>query len=544
MKKLKALVAACLAVTLLAGCGGSSTGSNTFTFSSELDIKNLDSSDADDGMSFNAMHACIDGLMGLDKDGNIVPAIAEKHEVSGDQLTHTFTLRDAKWSNGEAVTANDFVYAWQRIIKVSGNYAYMLGSDGAKVKGADELMAKAANLGEGETLSQADLDTLGIVAKDDKTLVITITSPVSYFEELMTFPCYYPINQKFCEEKGAQYAKSAENVLSNGAFTMETWEPGRQATFKKNPEYWNADAVKLENLVMNFPVKPEVAATTFDNQETDYAFINSELVDKYKDSESYKTFNEGYLFYLSLNMKNEAIANKNIRKALSLAINREDFAANVLKDGSKEADGFVPRELSVSADGKDFRDCASDFTKYDTKAAQEALDAGLKELGKSEVTVRLLYGTDESPMDTLATYLENAFSSLKGLKIEMVATTKQDRIYNKQTNGDYDIACTRWGPDYGDPTTYLNLAISNNSNNYGKINISEYDKIMKKVAVEADTAKRWQYMIDAEKVLMEDYAYIPVFEKGSSVLANTKVKGLVHRPVGVPYTFHYVEVAE
>ena len=121
MKKLKALVAACLAVTLLAGCGGSSTGSNTFTFSSELDIKNLDSSDADDGMSFNAMHACIDGLMGLDKDGNIVPAIAEKHEVSGDQLTHTFTLRDAKWSNGEAVTANDFVYAWQRIIKVSGN---------------------------------------------------------------------------------------------------------------------------------------------------------------------------------------------------------------------------------------------------------------------------------------------------------------------------------------------------------------------------------------------------------------------------------------
>ena len=112
------------------------------------------------------------------------------------------------------------------------------------------------------------------------------------------------------------------------------------------------------------------------------------------------------------------------------------------------------------------------------------------------------------------------------------------------TNGDYDIACTRWGPDYGDPTTYLNLAISNNSNNYGKINIAEYDKIMKKVAVEADTSKRWQYMIDAEKVLMEDYAYIPVFEKGSSVLANPKVKGLVHRPVGVPYTFHYVEVAE
>lgn len=541
MKKLKALLAACLAVTLLAGCGGSSSSSNTFTFSSELDIKNLDSSDADDGMSFNAMHACIDGLMGLDADGNIVPAIAEKHEVSDDQLTHTFTLRDAKWSNGDAVTANDFVYAWQRIIKVSGNYAYMLGKAGAKVKGADELI-KAAE--EGQSLSQADLDTLGIKAQDDKTLVITLTSPVSYFEELMTFPCYYPINQKFCEEKGDQYAKSADNVLSNGAFVMKTWEPGRQATFEKNENYWNADAVKLEKLVMNFPVKPEVGATTFDNGETDYAFINSELVDKYKDSESYKTFNEGYLFYLSINMKNKDLANKNLRKALSLAINREDFVTNVLKDGSKEADGFVPRELSVDASGKDFRDTAKDYTTYDTKAAQEALDAALKELGKSEVTIKLLYGTDESPMDQLATYLQDAFTKLKGLKIEMVATTKQDRIYNKQTNGEYDIACTRWGPDYGDPTTYLNLAISNNSNNYGKINLPEYDSIMKKVAVEADTTKRWNEMIEAEKVLMENYGYIPVFEKGSSVLANTKVKGLVHRPVGVPYTFHYVEVSE
>ena len=113
MKKLKALVAACLAVTLLAGCGGSTTNGKTYTFSSELDIKNLDTSDADDGMSFNAMHACIDGLMGLDKDGKITPAIAEKHDVSEDGKIHTFTLRDAKWSNGDAVTANDFVYAWK-----------------------------------------------------------------------------------------------------------------------------------------------------------------------------------------------------------------------------------------------------------------------------------------------------------------------------------------------------------------------------------------------------------------------------------------------
>lgn len=543
MKKLKTLVAVCLAVTLLAGCGGSGGDASTYTFSSELDLKNLDSSDADDGMSFNAMHACIDGLMGLDKDGKIAPAIAEKYEESKDGKTHTFTLRDAKWANGDPVTANDFVYAWKRIIQKSGNYAYMIGSDGAAVKGADELMAKASELKKGQSLSDKDMETLGVKAVDDKTFVVETTRKIPYFDELMTFPCYYPINQKFCEEKGDQYAKSAENVLSNGAFVMKTWEPGRVATYVKNENYWNAGAVKVENIVMNLAQKPEVAATSFDGGETDFAPISANLVDKYKDSANFTTMNEGYLFYLSINFKNNDLANQNLRKALSLAINRDEFADTKLKDGSKAATGFIPRELSIDENGKDFRDTAATFTKYDLKEAQTAMDTALKELNKDSVTLRLLYGTDESPMDQLATYLQNAFSQLKGLKIEMVATTKQDRIYNKQANGDFDICCTRWGPDYGDPTTYLNLLLSNNSNNYGKYSNSAFDKKMNDVKA-TEGATRWKNMQEAEKIAMDDYAYIPVFEKGTAALVNTKVKGLVHRPVGVPYTFNFVEKAD
>ena len=540
MKKVLSILLCAMMMFSLAGCGGGSDDADaaTFTFSSELDIKNLDSSDADDGMSFNAMHACIDGLMGLDKDGNIVGAIAKKHEVSKDGLTHTFTLRDAKWSNGDEVTANDFVYAWQRIIENSGNYAYMFGSEGAMIAGADELMEKVKN---GSSLTDADWETYGVKAKDDKTLVVTTTNKVAYFEELMTFPCYYPINEKFCEEQGSGYAKSADAVLSNGAFIMKTWEPGSKATFEKNKDYWNADSVKIDNLVMNLVVDPTSGATSFENNETDFAIINADLVDKYKDEDTFQTYNEGYLFYLSINFKNTDLANINVRKALSLAINRSDFCESNLKDGSKEADGFIPSELSTSPSGNDFRKDASDYTTYDIKAAQKALDQGLKELGKSEISIRLLYGTDESPMDDMAEYLQNAFSKLNGLKIEMVATTKQDRIYTKQANGDYDVACTRWGPDYGDPTTYLNLAGSTNSNNYGKYESAEYDAVMKQIQTESDATARWQLMIDAEKILCEDYAYIPVFEKGSAVLCNTSVKGLVHKPVGVPYTFNYVE---
>ena len=541
MKKVISIVLCLTMILSFASCGKSSgSGSNTFTFASELDIVTLDSSLSDDGMSFTAMHAVIDGLMGLDKDGKIVPAIAESYTLSDDKLVYTYKLRDAKWSNGTKVTADDFVYAWQRIIKNAGNYAYMMGSDGAAVLNADALMAKQ---GEGQELTQADLDTLGVKALDEKTLEVKIERPCSYFDELMTFPCYYPINRAYAEEKGDQYAKTAGTVLSNGAFILKEWTIKSKAVFEKNPDYWNKDAVKLDKLVMTLVQDPKTAAVNFDSGYNDFAIINSSLVDKYKSSKEYQTYSDGYLFYLQLNFNNEVIANANIRKALSLAINRTDFADNVLKDGSKETSGFVPTGLCIN-DGIDFRDKASDFTSFDLTKAQEAFDAGLKELGKDSVTIKLLYGTDESPMDQMATYLQNAFTKIKGLNIEMVPTTKKDRIYTKQKNREFEVALTRWGPDYGDATTYLNLLLDGNSNNYGDYKSDAYMAKMEEVKTTADATERFGKMIEAEKIALDDNAVIPVFEKGSAVLIRSDVKNLVHRPVGVPYTFNYVELTK
>ena len=356
----------------------------------------------------------------------------------------------------------------------------------------------------------------------------------------MVFPCFFPINEKFAEKQENKYGKSAKTILGNGAFTMTNWEAGSVVEFEKNESYYDQKHVKLNKLVMKLVQEPKVAAQVFEAGETVYAPINSDLVDKYKDDEAFKQVYDGFLFYISVNFQNSDLANLNVRKAISLAINRKDLCENVLKDGSQAASGFVPSGLSISPEGKDFRDEADTYTSYDKKAAQAALDEGLKELGKSEITLRLTYGTDESPMDVFATYLQNAFSSLKGLKIEMVATTKQDRIYNKQKNGDFDLSVTRWGPDYGDPTTYLTMGISTNGNNYGKYTNSELDALMDKVANESDVNTRWQEMIDAEKIMMDDLCYIPVFEKGTATLQNKDVKGLVIRPVGVPYTFQYV----
>ena len=145
-------------------------------------------------------------------------------------------------------------------------------------------------------------------------------------------------------------------------------------------------------------------------------------------------------------------------------------------------------------------------------------------------------------MDTMAEYLQGSFTKLKGLKVNMVATVKKDRIYNREANGNFQVVCTRWGPDYADPTTYLNLATTDNSNNYGKYTSAKYDALMEQIQKESDLTKRWDLMIQAEKIIMDDLAYVPVFEKGSAALKAKNVKGLVVVPVGTPYTFKYVKL--
>ena len=542
MKKYVSLLLCFLMIFSLAGCGGNSKeDTSTYTYSSELDIKNLDSSDADDQCSLRAIHAVIDGLMKTDKKGNITYGIAKSEEVSEDGLTHTYKLRkDAKWVNGDPVTANDFVYAWHRIFKNKGNYYYMFADGIASIQGAQELSDK---IDAGEELTDDDLNSMGVKALDDYTLEVKTTVRVSFLDELLAFPPFYPINEKFAEKQGNKYGKSAKTILGNGAFTMTNWEPGSVAEFEKNESYYDQKHVKLNKLVMKLVQEPKVAAQAFEAGETDYAPINSDLVDKYKDDEAFKQVYDGFLFYISVNFQNSDLANLNVRKAISLAINRKDLCENVLKDGSQVAGGFIPSGLATSPDGVDFRKDSGNFTSYDKKKAQESLEEGLKELGKDQITLRITYGTDESPMDVFATYLQNALSKLDGIKVEMVATTKQDRIYNKQKNGDFDLAVTRWGPDYGDPTTYLTIALSTNSNNYGKWSNSEYDQLVDQVGIESDVTKRWQEMKDAEKILLDDYAYIPVFEKGAATLQNPKVKNLVIKPCRT-ISFEYVEKTE
>ena len=532
-KTVKVLLTAATAAGMLAGCG-SKTDTDTFRFASELDIQGMDSTVVDDGMSFNAVHAITDGLTAVNEKGKTAPAIAKSWDVSDDGKTYTFHLRNAKWSNGDKVTANDFVYSWRKIIKNAGNYAYMLGSGGASVKNADALMELGANA------TDEQMATLGVTAKDDQTLVVELENKVPYFTDLMAFPCYFPQNEKFVDKCGKNYGTKPEYTLSNGAYKMTKWVKGNKATFTKNDKYYDAKTVATKNLEMYLVQDPKTAAQNFDNGKVDYATINSTLVDKYKGKDTFTTFNEGFLFYLNLNFQVKTLADKNVREALSYAINRKDLCESVLKDGSRAATGMVPSQLSKSPAGKDFRDDAGVLVGYDVKKAQEYLDAAKKELGTDTITVDLLYGTDESPMDTFAEYLQGSFTKLKGLKVNMVATVKKDRIYNREASGNFQIACTRWAPDYADPTTFLNVLASSNSNNYGKWENVQYNSLLKQAQNETDVNKRWNELLEAEKVMMDDMPNIPVVQTGTAALQAKNVKGLVHNTVSTPYVFKYV----
>lgn len=545
MKKFTSVACCALMALSLVGCSsgskdsssssstGSSTDGKTVTLAKENDVISMNSTYATDGMSFEVIAATIEGLETMDKDGNVIPGIAESYDVSDDGLTYTFHLRDAKWSNDEPVVAADFVFAWNETIKSpEAEYSYLFGSDGACIKNADEILAGDDKL---------DLD---VKAEDDKTLVVNLSKKCPYFLSLTTFPIFYPINEEFFETQGKDYGLKPENLLANGPYKLTSWTKGTSLDLEKNEAYWDADSIKVDTIHYNIVPEASTSALDFESGNTDFTKLNSTLVDKYKDDEAYKSFLEGYLWYLQYNYDNEALANENIRKAIGTVIDRKDLAENVLKDGSVPMGGFVPEKFTTGPDGKDYSETRD--KEFYTETGDECLteakkywEKGLEELGVKEVNLRLLYEPSD-PSKPAAEFIQSQLEQLPGLKIEMVSQEKENRI-ELQKKGDFDVVLTRWGPDYADPTTYLNLMITGNAYNYGNYSNKEYDAKLKEAAEAKTDEERWKLLHEAEDMLMEDSPVVGIFQVGGASLVNPKVSGIEDHSFGVPYLYYNLE---
>lgn len=313
----------------------------------ETPVESLDPQQATDGTSFEVIADYTDGLMQMDADGKAVNAIAESYETSDDGLTWTFHLRqDAKWSNGTPVTAKDFVFGWQRAVDpdVASEYAYML-SDIGQVKNAQDIID-----------GKKDKSELGVTAVDDYTLKVELNAPVSYFLSLMYFPTYYPVNEEFFNTCADTFGTSPETTLSNGAFVLDQYEPAAtEFHLTKNPDYYDADKVSLTGLDYQVIQDSQQALMSFQNGELDMTLVNGDQVDQVKDDPAFKSIGAGYLWYVSPNMaKVPELANDNIRKALTFAIDRTAITEDVLKDGCKPTFTAVPPEFAAGPDGSDF----------------------------------------------------------------------------------------------------------------------------------------------------------------------------------------------
>lgn len=540
MKKLTAIL---LSVMMLLACVVTASADDAGYLGVMLgtNVMSLDTNLATDGDSFEVIADCIDGLMQMDKDGAAVPALAESFDVSDDGLTYTFHLRDAKWNNGTPVTANDFVFAWRRIAKEAGEYAYMLDEIG-NIKGAAEIISGATD----------DLTSLAVSAADDKTFVVELNVPVSFFPSLMYFPTFYPINEEFYNSLAdGTYGTSPETFLSNGAFVLESYTPGTaNLSLKKNPDYWDADRVKLAGINYQVVGSSDNALTAFRNGTLDVVMVSGNQVDAAKKdatlSQNLTVTGAGYMWYLSFsqtekNAQGGMLANANLRLAISNAIDRDNLVDNYVMDGSLATFTAVPPQFAASSTtGADFsadQEAFADYVGYNPDKAAEYFEAAKSELGKDSFSFTMIYGNNEGDevQKVAQAIKEDIEAALPGIEINLQSMTKAERL-DKMQEDNYDIALTRWGPDYADPMTYLGMWITNNSNNYGFWSNAEYDQLIADCTTGAyisDYDARWEAMFKAETIVMQEAVIAPLYTKANANLITAGVENIDFHPVAL-----------
>lgn len=497
----------------------------------ETPVMSLDPQQATDGTSFEVMANYTDGLTQMDDSGAAVAAIAESWETSDDGLTWTFHLRkDAKWSNGTPVTAKDFVFGWQRAVDpdVASEYAYML-SDIGQVKNAAEIID-----------GTKDKSELGVTAVDDNTLQVELNAPVSYFLSLMYFPTFYPVNEEFFNTCPDTYGTSPETTLSNGAFVLDSYEPAAtEIHLTKNADYYDADKIKLAGIDYQVIQDSQQALLSYQSGDLDLTLLNGDQVDQVKDDPAFKAVGAGYLWYVTPNISAvPELANDNIRKALTFAIDRTAICEDVLKDGSKPTYTAVPMDFAAGPDGSDF---SADQTKFqdvcadDTAKAAEYWQKGLDELGITSLTLDMVVDADDAPQKVATVLQEQWQTALPGLTINLTVEPKKQRVQDLQ-DGNYQLGLTRWGPDYADPMTYLGMWTTGCSNNYGLWSSTDYDDIIAKCTtgeLATDPEGRWSAMYDAEKIVMDQSVIFPLYTQCNAEMLSTNVTGVAFHPVAL-----------
>lgn len=533
--KVKRLVAGAMvfaSAALLAACGSKSSSSSSETFNRmEKDvISTMDNAHITDVISGQAAVDTGDGLYRY-KGKKLEPAVATKVvKPTNNGLTYTFNLRKTKWSNGDPVTAKDFVFAWKRAAdpKTKSEYAYLFSG----IKNADDITAgkKAAS-------------TLGVKAEGDYKLVVTMDRPVPYFSTMMVNPVFFPLNQKTVDKYGKKFGTQSKYLVFNGPFKLTNWNgTGNSWDEVKNTSYWNAKQVKLDKIHVQVVKDSNTAANLFATKKLDDAVLTGEIAKQHAKDKDYVGDKQGRTTYLDMNEeKVPDFKNLKLRQAVAMAINRDEFANKVIGDGSFGISTITPENSgSNPKTGEDFSKEAAKESKtvqtYDLKKAKQLWAEGLKEAGKSGEDVTL--ETDDTDVaKKSAEYLQSALEQLPGMKVSISSVPFKTRI-QRSLDGSAQFILSGWQGDFPDPISFLDLYTTGNTYNFSHWSNKQYDDLIKaSKGTDANSeTKRYDDLLKAQELLSKESPVATLYQTVQGHLRNPKLKGATFSPANM-YNF-------
>lgn len=544
MKKAGAAIFLAMAMFTLAACSGgkesndpsSTSSSQKMSATATGELATLDSALYSDVTSSDAIGQIFEGLYRIDSENNPELGLAESDPIVNEAGTiYTFKLRNTPWSNGDPLTAEDFVYAFQKVVDPE---------NGSPSSNQMDIFKNAAAIRNGEM----DLNELGVKALDEKTLELTLENPITYLPKLLTGTPFFPQNKAFATEQGQKYGTNSDTITSNGPFIISKWNgTNLNWTFTKNPDYWDAKNVKMEQIDIEVIKETSTGVNLFENGDVQYTTLANEYAKQYKDSADYQTQLKFLYGYLSYNEKREATGNAHLRKALSLAVDKEAFTKTILNDGSEALNGIIPANYANNPEThEDFRTENGDFLAYDVEAAQTEWKKAQEELGISEIDLELLTSDTEASKKT-GEYLQAQFEqNLPGVSVHLRNVPLKNRL--ELTNkGEFDMAFSTWTPDYEDPINFLEIYQSTSGlNSSGYVN-EAYDQGIEEVrsALALKPLDRWEKMLELEQLLIEKDAVItPIYQGAQAYLLAPEVKGLVILPLGRTVSYRMASIED
>ncbi|MED0679525.1 peptide ABC transporter substrate-binding protein [Aneurinibacillus thermoaerophilus] len=470
------------------------------------------------------------GLTMKEEGGKIVPAMAEKWDISPDKKKYTFHLRDGlKWSNGDPLTAHDFEYAWKYVLNPStpSDYAWILYYiDGAQQynesKEKDPQKLKALE------------DKVGVKALDDKTLEVKLKNPTPFFEELVSFYTYFPIDKKV-QEQNPNWANDAKTFVSNGPFKLVEWQHKSHLKMAKNENYFEKDRIKLDGIHWTMVEDENTAWQSFRSGDYDLLYpLPSDVIGQLKSSNSpeFKSAIQFATYFYRFNTTKKPFNNKKVRLALTLAIDRNTITQNVTQGGEKPAFGYVGPGAKEPS-GKEFQEVSGNFFKEDVALAKRLLAEGLKEEGMTSMPkFTILYNTLDAHK-RIAEAIQEMWRKNLGLKVGLENVEFQVKI-DREHKLDYDVSRSGWIADYTDPMTMLEMFTSYSKQNDTGWKNKEYDALIDQAQKAADQAKRMELMHKAEKILMDEMPIMPIYFYAMPYAVKENVTGVYTVPDEYP----------